>query len=81
LQFDLGIGNERVGNVQMAQGDLAAALKSYEVRQNIVSRLAKADPGNAEWQCDLSVSYAKLANAFKKTARRGKLLMHCDRGK
>ena len=26
-QYDLGISNERIGNVQMAQGDLAAALK------------------------------------------------------
>jgi predicted negative regulator of RcsB-dependent stress response len=49
-QYDLGISNERIGNVQMAQGDLGAALKSYEARQAIISRLATSDPGNAGWQ-------------------------------
>ena len=51
--------------MQMAQGDLAAALRSYETRRDIIARLAKADPGNADWQRDLSVSYAKLANAYR----------------
>jgi tetratricopeptide (TPR) repeat protein len=60
-QFDLGISNERVGNVQMARG-LAAALKSYEARRDIISRLAKSDPGNAGWQRDLSVSYNFVGN-------------------
>jgi tetratricopeptide (TPR) repeat protein len=66
-QYDLGISNERMGDVQMAQGDLAAALISYEARRDIISRLAKSDPGNAGWQRDLSVSYAKLADAYRKS--------------
>src|ERR1700732_1057470 len=44
----------------MAQGDLGAALKSYEARQAIISCLATSDPGNAGWQRDLSVSYEKV---------------------
>src|SRR4029077_21051968 len=33
-QFDLGVSNERIGDVQVAQGDLAAALKSYEAKRD-----------------------------------------------
>jgi hypothetical protein len=36
--------------VQRAQGDLAAALTSYQASLAIRERLAKADPGNAGWQ-------------------------------
>jgi hypothetical protein len=52
--------------VLVAQGNLAEALKSYQAKQEIISRLAKADPGNAGWQRDLSVSFSKLAGAFRK---------------
>jgi hypothetical protein len=53
--------------VQEAQGDLKAALKSYSDDLAITERLAKSDPGNAGWQRDLSVSYAKLADAYSKS--------------
>jgi hypothetical protein len=53
--------------VQVAQGDLKAALKSYEGKGDIISRLAQSDPGNAGWQRDVSVSYAKLAYAYRKS--------------
>jgi hypothetical protein len=53
--------------VQVAQGDLKAALKSYEAKRDIISRLAQSDPGNADWQRDLSVSYSKLADAYRKS--------------
>jgi hypothetical protein len=42
--------------VQEAQGDLKAPLKSYSDSLAIMERLAKADPDNAGWQRDLSVS-------------------------
>jgi len=51
----------------VAQGSLAAALKSYSDSLAIISRLAQSDPGNAGWQRDLSVSYAKLADAYRKS--------------
>jgi len=51
--------------VQEAQGDLAGALKSYNDSLAIVARLAKSDPGNAEWQRDLSVSYNKVGDVQK----------------
>ena len=41
-------------------------LKSLRDGHDIFDRLTKADPGNAGWQRDLSVSYANLASAFRK---------------
>ena len=45
-----------MGNLQRAQGDLAGALKSYRESLGIAEKLAKHDPGNVDWQRDLSVS-------------------------
>ena len=53
---------DRIGDVQVAQGDLAGALKSYRDSLAIIDRLAKSDPGNAGWQRDLSVSYEKIGD-------------------
>ena len=49
--------------MQVAQGDLAGALKSYRDSLAIKERLAQSDPGNAGWQRDLSVSYNRVGNA------------------
>ena len=46
-QYDLGVRYNRIGDLLMAQHNLAAALNSYEAKKDIISRLAKADPGNA----------------------------------
>jgi hypothetical protein len=50
--------------VLVAQGNLPEALKSFRASHDLFDRLAKADPGNAGWQRDLSVSYAKLASIY-----------------
>ena len=63
---------DKIGDVQVAQGDLAEALKSFRDGLAIRDRLAKADPGNAGWQRDLSVSYAKLASAYLKAEQPAK---------
>jgi hypothetical protein len=52
--------------VETAQGDLTAALISYQASLAIRDRLAKTDPGNAGWQRDLAVSYEHLAYAYLK---------------
>ena len=44
-----------LGDVQLAQGDLAGALKSYNDSLAIRDLLAKSDPGNAGWQRDLHI--------------------------
>jgi len=41
---------------------LAAAPTSYQASLAIRERLAKADPGNAGWQRDLSVSHNKIGD-------------------
>jgi len=58
-QRDLSVSQDRIGDVQQAQGDLAAALTSHQAALAIAERLAKADPGNAGWQRDLSKLLAK----------------------
>jgi tetratricopeptide (TPR) repeat protein len=59
---DLSVSFNRLGDVQVAQGDLAGALKSYRDSLAIAERLAKSDPGNAGWQCDLSVSFDRVGD-------------------
>ncbi len=54
--------DERIGDVQMAQGDLASALKSYTDCQTIRERLAKSDTGNADWQRDLAAADLKIGD-------------------
>ncbi len=54
---DHGVLFNAIGDVQVAQGDLSGALDSYRAYLAIAERLAKADPNNAGWQRDLSVSH------------------------
>ena len=51
--------------MQVAQGDLPAALASYQACLAISERLAKADPNNAGWQRDLSVSHDKIGDVLE----------------
>ncbi len=51
----------------VAQGNLPEALKSFRDGLAITERLAQSDRGNAGWQRDLSVSYAKLGVALRET--------------
>ena len=60
--YDLSVTHDKVGDVQQAQGDLAAALTSYQASLAIAERLTKADPDNAGWQRDLSVSYDNVGD-------------------
>jgi hypothetical protein len=55
------VSHDKIGDVQQAQGDLAAALTSYRALHAIADRLAKADPGNAGWQRDLALSFGRAA--------------------
>ena len=42
-----------------------AALENYNASFAIRDRLAKADPGNTEWQRNLSVSYSKIGDVLR----------------
>jgi hypothetical protein len=54
------VSHNKIGDVQIAQGDLIGALISYRGGLAIIDPLAQSDPGNAGWQRDLSVSYEKI---------------------
>jgi tetratricopeptide (TPR) repeat protein len=54
----------RLGDLDVAAGDLAKALSRYQLALSFADRLAKADPGNAGWQRDLSVSHNKIGDVL-----------------
>ena len=54
-----------IGDFRVSRGELGPARSAYEEGTRIAERLAKADPGNAEWQRDLSVSYNKVGDVLK----------------
>ncbi len=59
---DCSVASNEIGDVQVAQGDLAAALKSFGAGLEIRERLAAQDPGHAGWQRDLSVSHDRIGD-------------------
>ena len=54
------MSHNKIGDV-LVQGNLPAALTSYQAWLDIRERLAEADPGNAGWQRDLIVSLSQVA--------------------
>jgi len=65
-QRDLPVSNHKIGNVQVAQGDLSGALKSYSDGLGIAKLLAGRDPLNVQWASDVVVSLYKLASLAPK---------------
>jgi tetratricopeptide (TPR) repeat protein len=63
-----------LGDVKQRRGDITGALQSYRDTIPIIDRLAKADPGNAGWQRDLSVSYNKIAGVQQAQGDLGRAL-------
>ena len=51
-----------LGDLAVAQGDLAGALRYFTQDMAIAKRLAATDPANAAWQRDLSVSLINLGD-------------------
>ena len=70
-QYDLGISNEKIGSVLMAQGDLVGALKSYQVKRDIISRLVKSDPRQFRLAARSSVSYEQDRRCSGRPGRPG----------
>ena len=62
LQRSRSVMLDEFANTYLTQGNLPAALASYQAYFAIADRLAKSDPGNAGWQRDLSVSYNKVGD-------------------
>ena len=61
----LSVSYSKVGEVQEAQGDLAAALKSYRDSLALREALAASDPGNAGRRRDLALIYFNVGDIQK----------------
>jgi hypothetical protein len=69
-----------VGDVQVAQSDLAGALTSYRDSLAIRDSLAQSDPGNAGWQRDLAFSNGRIADTLRKMGNGTEALAALRRG-
>jgi tetratricopeptide (TPR) repeat protein len=54
-----------LGDVAAAHGNLSSARQLYETAVAIAEPMAKADPGNAGWQRDLSVSHSRIGDVLR----------------
>jgi tetratricopeptide (TPR) repeat protein len=61
---DEGGSLNEIGDVLVAGGNLLEALKAFRDGLAIADRLAKADPGNAKRQRELSVSYDRVGDVL-----------------
>ena len=59
-QRDLSVSHNKIGNVLVAQGDLAGALAAYQADLKICETLAAHDVANVQWQIDVAISCGKL---------------------
>ena len=53
-----------LGDVASTRGSLQAAVAHYRSGRDIAETLARQDPGNEEWQRDLSVSHDKVGGVL-----------------
>jgi tetratricopeptide (TPR) repeat protein len=67
-QRDLAVALQRLGGVQLAQGDSKGALDSFREDLTISRKLAEADPRSAQAQRDLLISYSKLGNLARESS-------------
>jgi tetratricopeptide (TPR) repeat protein len=61
-QRDLAVSYNKIGDVEVAQGNLTGARESYRKSLAIRENLAAADPTSASLQRDLCVSYDRIGN-------------------
>ncbi len=68
-RWDLAVAYEKLGDVQLAKGDLAAAPRSYRDSFETFKALSAADPGDAGRRRDIIAIYLKLSIAEPPNAR------------
>ena len=61
------MGDDRIGDLLVRQGYPDEALSAYRDGLAIAKGLAEKDPGNAEWQRDLSVSDDRIGDVLAAT--------------
>lgn len=64
-QSDLGGNYNRIGRVQLSQGNLAGALEAYRKGLAIAERLVEQDPNNAGWQYELGDSHSRIGRVLE----------------
>jgi tetratricopeptide (TPR) repeat protein len=63
-QRELALSHSNAGKIQVQQGDLAGALRSYRDGFAILDELAKSKPENLEWQFDLSALFTQIGDVL-----------------
>ncbi len=67
-------------DVFLALGDTKAALEAGQRSRMIMEQLVTADPGNTEWQRDLSFGHTRVGDALAATGRRAEALAEYRQG-
>jgi hypothetical protein len=60
-QVGLAVSHGMIGDLNVSQGRLEAALASYRNSHVMWERVVNSDPGNVSWQMDLLWSHSRLA--------------------
>ena len=69
----------KLGDVLVKAGDLSGATARFEASLKVSERLAETNPGSAEAQRDLIVSYAKLGEVVPHQGWWSRGLAVCER--
>jgi tetratricopeptide (TPR) repeat protein/energy-coupling factor transporter ATP-binding protein EcfA2 len=64
LQLSRSSMLDEFGDTYLALGDSAEALASFQASLAIREQISAAEPGNADWQRNLSVSYVKIGDVL-----------------
>jgi hypothetical protein len=77
----LRFSHHNIGNVLIDEGKLTEALSQHRTAFIIRDRLTKANPGNAQWQRDLALSYGEVALMDKRMGERDRALGAFQQGR
>ncbi|MEX1364883.1 MAG: hypothetical protein AB1Z98_17275, partial [Nannocystaceae bacterium] len=80
-QRDLSVSLDKLGNVELQAGNLAAACERFQRSLEIAERLAEADPQSAQAAFDLYISHQWLARVAKARAEREEQVHHLNAAK
>jgi len=61
-QRELSVSHNKLGDMAIRAGDLAAARAAYQAALDIMVRLAAADPANTQWQRELEGVRQKISS-------------------
>ena len=79
--FMVALASARIGDMSIVVGRLGSAMHAYGRKQEALASRANADPGNAEWQRDLSVSLERIGDVHVAQGRLDKALEAFEAGR